>query len=161
MCFVLSFGVCLHSSILNLNHEGHPRSPCYACTFACRSRHRRALRGKRGIPLAGWAGGTGKELLKTSLPESAAATVEKIADAMCLVDASPDFHYAVKLADNIYNCDEEATGMIANSATTVVAESLALKSRLNHNGLAVGDEWGSLLPIPIIICTGLSCMWNF
>jgi len=82
-----------------------------------------------------------KELLKTSLPASAMATVEKIADALCSVDESPDLHYAVKLAKRIYNCDEEATGMIANLATTVVAESLVLKSRSNHNGLAVSDEW--------------------
>ena len=66
----------------------------------------------------------------------------KIADALCSVDESPDLHYAVKLAKKIYNCDEEATGMIANSATTVVAEALVLKSRSNHNGLAVSDEWG-------------------
>ena len=84
----------------------------------------------------------GKELMKTSLPASAIASVEKIADALCSVDESPDLHYAVKLAKKIYNCDEEATGMIANSATTVVAEALVLKSRSNHNGLAVSDEWG-------------------
>merc|ERR1712086_848564 len=87
----------------------------------------------------------GKELMKTSLPKSAEATVEKIADALCSVDESHDLHYAVKLADKIYNCDEEATGMIANVGTTVVAESLVLKSRSNHNGLAVGDEFGNVI----------------
>ena len=86
----------------------------------------------------------GEELMKTSLPKSAKATVEKIADALCSVDKSSDLHYAVKLADKIYNCDEEATGMIANVATTVVAESLVLKSRSNRNGLAVSDEWGAI-----------------
>ena len=86
--------------------------------------------------------------MNTSLLKSAKQTLEKIADAPCSVDESPDLHYVVKIADKIYNCDEDATGMIANSATTVVAESLALKSRSNHNGLAVegqeqaGDEWG-------------------
>ena len=83
-----------------------------------------------------------KELMKTSLPESAMAIVEKIADTLCSVDESPDLHYAVKLAKKIYNCDEEATGMIANLATTAVAESLVLKSRSNHNEVAVSDEWG-------------------
>ena len=32
--------------------------------------------------------------------------------------------------------------MIANLATTAIAESLVLKSRSNHNGLAVSDEFG-------------------
>ena len=80
--------------------------------------------------------------MKTSLPASAIASVEKIADALCSVDESPDLHYAVKLAKKIYNCDEEATGMIANLATTAVAESLVLKSRSNHNEVAVSDECG-------------------
>ena len=84
----------------------------------------------------------GEELMKTSLPKSAKATVEKIADALCSVDKSSDLHYAVKLADKIYNCDEEATGMIANVATTAVAETLVLKSHAKHNGIVVGDEWG-------------------
>ena len=84
----------------------------------------------------------GKELMKTRLPPSAMAAIEKIADALCSTDKSPNPRYAVILAKKIYKCDEEATGMIARSATTVVAEALVLKSRLNHNGLAVSDEWG-------------------
>jgi hypothetical protein len=78
-----------------------------------------------------------KELMRTSVPESAKATVEKIADDLCLVDKSPDLQYAVKLADRIYDCDEEATGMIANLETTVVSETFVLKSHSNHHGLAV------------------------
>jgi len=91
-----------------------------------------------------------KELMKTSLPESAMSIVEKIADTLCSVE-SPDLHYAVKLAEKIYNCDEEATGMIANLATTAVAESLVLKSRSNHNGLAVSDEFGSFGGLSLVI----------
>ena len=78
-----------------------------------------------------------KELMKTSLSESAKATVEKIADDLCLVDKSPDLHYAVKLADKTYDCNEEATGMITNLETTIVSETLVLKSHSNHHGLAV------------------------
>ena len=49
----------------------------------------------------------GKELLKTSLPASAMATVEKITDALCSVDDSPDLRYAVKIVDKIYNCTKK------------------------------------------------------
>ena len=83
-----------------------------------------------------------KELMKTRLPASAMAAIEKVAGALCSLDESPDLHYAVKLAKKIYNCDEEAAGMVANTATTVVAEALVLKSHANHHGLAVSDEWG-------------------
>jgi len=85
-----------------------------------------------------------KELMKTSLSDSAKATVEKIADDLCLVDKSPDLQYAVKLADRIYDCDEEATGMIANLETTVVAKTLVLKSHSNHHGLAVSVLLGQV-----------------
>jgi len=97
----------------------------------------------------------GNELMSTNVPESAKATVEQIAGALCSVDASPDLHYKVTLGDTIYNCDEEGTGMMANVATTVVAESLVLnkQSHANHNRLAIGDEWGGVISIavPIII----------
>ena len=83
-----------------------------------------------------------KELMKTKLPASAVAKLEKVAGALCSLDESPDLHYAVKLAKKIYNCDEEAAGMVANTATTVVAEALVMKSHSNHHGLAVSDEWG-------------------
>jgi hypothetical protein len=82
----------------------------------------------------------GKELMRTSVSESAKATVEKIADALCSVDSSPDLHYTVTLADKIYNCDEEGTGMIANVATTVVAESMVLAKQSHYrNALAARD----------------------
>ena len=81
----------------------------------------------------------GNELISTNVPESAKATVEQIAGALCSVDASPDLHYKVTLGDTIYNCDEEGTGMMANVATTVVAESLVLKkqSRSKQKGAVV------------------------
>ena len=37
--------------------------------------------------------------------------------------------------------------MIANTATTVIAEALVLKSHSNHNGLDVSDEWGWAAPV--------------
>ena len=102
----------------------------------------------------------GKELMKTSVHESAKAAVEKIVDDMCLVDTSPDLHYTVTFGDKIYNCDKEGTGMIANVATTVVAESLVLnkQSHTNHNRLAIGDGWRGVISkaVPIIIQWALS-----
>ena len=93
-----------------------------------------------------------KELMTSSLPTFAKPALEKIADALCSVDESPDLHYVVKFADKIWNCDEEATGMIANSATTAVAENLALESHPNHNGLAVeGRELVGEEIIPVIV----------
>jgi len=100
--------------------------------------------------------------MKTRLPESAMATVEKIADALCAVDESPDLHHVVKLAKKIYNCDEEATGMIANLATTAIAETLVVKSRSNHNGLAVSDEWGwakkAVEDVGKVVHDGVKCL---
>jgi hypothetical protein len=120
-----------------------------------------ALRGKRQGPPTGLLrynvkakdqDNKSSELMNTSLPTFAKANLEKIADALCSVDESPDLHYVVKFADKIWNCDEEATGMIANSATTAVAENLALQSHPNHNGLAVeGKEQVGEEVLPLVI----------
>ena len=45
----------------------------------------------------------GKELIRTNVPESAKAAVEKIAGALCVVDESSYLCYTVALTDKIYN----------------------------------------------------------
>merc|ERR1712176_1622569 len=77
-------------------------------------------------------------MLSSLIPDSWLPSIQKVAGALCDVAEDSGLPYVVSLADNSWFCDEESTGLLANTALAAMEESVTsgwlLKKHLGVQG---------------------------
>jgi hypothetical protein len=85
-------------------------------------------------------------ILSSILPDSWLPSIQKVAGALCDVAEDSGLPYVVSLADNSWFCDEESTGLLANTAAAAMEESVTsgwlLKKHLAVQGQGHA-KWGN------------------
>merc|ERR1712003_443034 len=74
------------------------------------------------------------------LPDSWLPSIQKVAGAVCDVAEGSGLPYVVSLADNSWFCDEESTGLLANTAMAAMEESVTSGWLLKKHLAVQGQE---------------------
>jgi hypothetical protein len=85
-------------------------------------------------------------ILSSILPDSWLPSIQKVAGALCDVAEDSGLPYVVSLADNSWFCDEESTGLLANTAAAAMEESVTSGWLLKKHLAVQGQEhakWGN------------------
>ena len=85
-------------------------------------------------------------ILSSILPDSWLPSIQKVAGALCDVAEDSGLPYVVSLADNSWFCDEESTGLLANTAMAAMEESVTSGWLLKKHLAVQGQEhakWGN------------------
>ena len=87
-----------------------------------------------------------ESILSSILPDSWIPSIQKVAGALCDVAEDSGLPYVVSLADNSWFCDEESTGLLANTAAAALEESVTSGWLLKKHLAVQGQEhaeWGN------------------
>merc|ERR1712176_1263433 len=85
-------------------------------------------------------------MLSSLIPDSWLPSIQKVAGALCDVAEDSGLPYVVSLADNSWFCDEESTGLLANTAMAAMEESVTSGWLLKKHLAVQGQEhakWGN------------------
>ena len=85
-------------------------------------------------------------MLSSLIPDSWLPSIQKVAGALCDVAEDSGLPYVVSLADNSWFCDEESTGLLANTAAAAMEESVTSGWLLKKHLAVQGQEhakWGN------------------
>jgi len=79
-------------------------------------------------------------MLSSLIPDSWLPSIQKVAGALCDVAEGSGLPYVVSLADNSWFCDEESTGLLANTAMAAMEESVTSGWLLKKHLAVQGQE---------------------